>query len=138
MLKKVSLLKKLQKKVAKKYYPTIYPNSRSLSSRAWVQRMKAGLWPNPHVGWPSGLWPLAKPYPTVFSPACRWRLRLARRESLFLLSRPASLMVGPNYKAPSCPTATVWEFVQYEERKNGGNFLLVGLLPTTSAPPPPP
>ena len=39
---------------------TIYPNSRSPSSLAWVQRTQAGLRPNPHVSWPSGLRPSAK------------------------------------------------------------------------------
>ena len=28
-------------------------------------------------------------------------------------------MVGPDYKAPSCPAATVWEFVQLKKKKNG-------------------
>ena len=38
----------------------------------WVQPTQAGLRPNPHVGWPSGLRPTAKPNPTVCSLACRW------------------------------------------------------------------
>ena len=38
---------------------TIYPNSRSPSSVVLVQRMRAGLCPNPHIGWPSGLRPSA-------------------------------------------------------------------------------
>ena len=42
------------------YYSTIYPNSRSPSSLAWVQRTQAELRPNPHLGWPLGLWPSAK------------------------------------------------------------------------------
>ena len=75
--------------------------------------------------------------PATIGPAGLFIWSLALRVFLYRVP-PASLMVGPNYKAPSCPTATVWEFVQYKERKNGGNFLLVGLLPTTSAPPPPP
>ena len=35
------------------YYSTIYPNSRTPSSLAWVQRTQAGLRPNPHVSWTS-------------------------------------------------------------------------------------
>ena len=38
------------------YYSTIYPNSRSPSSLAWVQCTQACFQPNPHIGWPSGLW----------------------------------------------------------------------------------
>jgi hypothetical protein len=38
---------------------TIYPNSWSPSSLAWVQRMQPGLRPNLHVGWPLDLRPSA-------------------------------------------------------------------------------
>ena len=65
---------------------TIYCNSWSPSSLAWVQRTQAGLRPKPHAGWPSGLRPLLKLNPTVFSLACRWRLRSvlrANQESFF-------------------------------------------------------
>ena len=39
---------------------TIYPNSWSPSFLALVQHTQPGLWPNPHVGWPLGLWHSAK------------------------------------------------------------------------------
>ena len=32
---------------------------------------------------------------------------------------PASLIVGPDYSAPSCPTDTVWKFLQNQIKKNG-------------------
>ena len=74
---------------------TIYPNSRSPSSLAWVQRMQAGLRPNPHVGWPSGLRPSAK---SILPCAASLAAGVYDRpcgpiESLFLLS-PAHIPDG--------------------------------------------
>ena len=60
-------------------YSAIRSNSRSPSSLAWVQCTQGGLWPHPHIGWPSGLRPSAKLNPTVSSLACQWRLRSALR-----------------------------------------------------------
>ena len=31
-------------------------------------------------------------------------------------------MVGPNYTALSCPTATVWEFVQKKKKMGGKKY----------------
>ena len=82
-------------------YSTTYSNSRIPSSLAWVQHTQAGSWPNPHIGWPSGLWPLSKPIRTVCSLAFRWRLQL---RVFFCWVQAASLIEGPDYTAPSCPT----------------------------------
>ena len=51
--------------------------------------------------------PLAKRNPTVSSLACRWRLRSALRadqESFSIETHPLSLIVRPDYTAPSSPT----------------------------------
>ena len=37
----------------------------------WVPQSKLAFGQTPHVGWPSGLRPLANPNPTVCSLACR-------------------------------------------------------------------
>ena len=59
---------------------------------------------------------LAKRNPTVCSLACRWRLRSALRadrESFSIETHVLCLIVGPNYTAPICPTATVWDSTIY-------------------------
>ena len=58
-LKKWNSQKKLRFFLADEalHYSTIYPNFRDLGSAR-----KLGLWPTPHIGWPS-----TKPNPTVYS-----------------------------------------------------------------------
>ena len=74
---------------------TSYPNSRSPSSLAWVQRTQASLRPNPHISWPSGLRPSAK---TILQCATLLAAGGYHRpcgpiENLFLLS-PACILDG--------------------------------------------
>ena len=54
-------------------------------------------WPSvtPNVGWPLGLWPSAKPNPTVCSLACRWRLKSTLRADHESFSIESGLMVMP-------------------------------------------
>ena len=64
----------------------------------WVPQSKLAFGQTPHVGWPSGLRPSAKPNPTVCSLACRWRLRSALRadqEAFSIETHPLSLIVRP-------------------------------------------
>ena len=79
---------------------TIYPNSWTRSSLAWVQCTQAGLWLLPKVDWQLGLWPSAKLNPTVCSLACRWWLRSARSFLLSLALYPWWL--GPYASARMC------------------------------------
>ena len=87
------------------YYSTIYPNSR---------HRRVG-WPSatPHVGWLSGLRPSAKPNHVVCSLAYAggYDRPCGPIKSLFLLIPARCLVVGPDYTALSCPTATVWPLV---------------------------
>ena len=83
------------------YYSTIYPNSRTPSSLAWVQRTQAGLRPNPHVSWPSAT--------TILQCAASLATGGYNRpcgpiKSLFLLITRGANNSGPDYTAPSCPT----------------------------------
>ena len=82
------------------FYSTIYHNSRDLVQRtqAWhlansVRRLAFGQTES------YSLQPCL-PLAATIGPAGRSRI-------FFYLVRPASLMVGPNYTAPSCPTVTV-------------------------------
>ena len=83
-------------------YSTIYPNSRDLGTA--------------HASWPSAKSARRLAFGQTESYSVQPRLPLAatigpagRSRIFFYWVWPASLMVGPDYTARSCPTATYWD-----------------------------
>jgi hypothetical protein len=99
------------------YYSTIYPNSRTPSSLAWVQRTHAGLRPNPHISWPLATTILQC---AASLAAGRYDRPCGPNESLFLLITREANNSRPNYTAPSCPNSRTPSSLAWVQRTQAG------------------
>ena len=105
---------------------TIYPNSQSPSSLAWIQCTQAGLRPNPHVGWPLGLRPSAKSILQCAASlaAAGYDRPCGPIKSLFLLS-PARILDG---RARLYSSKLSYSYFTQPKKKGSANSWIISFV----------